>query len=116
MASVQPASLQLFQKLAESMLGTGAAGKQFEDSAGAETVLGSEVPTLGASVGLGTGEDPGPVCGRGLWTEVCSGLCSKQTGMMAQLTPSIFPQPDCQYVNYFLFFPINIRYSHCRNE
>lgn len=92
MVSVQPASLQLFQKLAESMLGTGAAGEQFETSAGAEMVLGSEV---GASVGLGTGEDPGPVCGRGLWTEVCSGLGSKQTGMMAQLTPSISPQPDC---------------------
>lgn len=95
MAWVQPASLQLFQKLAESMLGSGAAGEQLEASAGAETGLGSEVPTLGASVGLGTGEDPAPACGGGLWTELRSGLGSKQTGMMAQLTSPVSPQPDC---------------------
>lgn len=86
MALVQPASLQLFQKLAELMLGSGALGEQSEASAGPKTGRGSEV-TLGALMGSGKGKDTAPVCGRGLWTELCSGLCSKQqTGMMAQLT------------------------------
>lgn len=79
MALVQPASLQLFQKLAESMLGSGVAGERSEASAGAGTALG-------ASMGLGTGEDPALVCGRGLWMELRSGLGStRQRGMKAQL-------------------------------
>lgn len=95
MALVQPASLQLFQKPAESMLGSGAAGERSEASAGAETELGSEVLTLGASMGSGTGEDRAPFCGSGLWTALCSGLGSKQqTGMMAQLTSAVSPRPD----------------------
>lgn len=77
MALVHPASLQLFQKLAESMLGSGAAGEQSESSAGADPGRGSEAPTLGVLMGSGTGEDPAPVCGRGLWTELRSGLGSK---------------------------------------
>lgn len=69
MAEVQPASLQLFQKPAESMLGSGAAGEPSEASAGAGTALG-------ASMGSGAGEDPTSFCGRGLWTELRSGLGS----------------------------------------
>lgn len=84
MALVQPASLQLFQKLAEPMLGSGAAGEQSEAS-GAETGCRREVPTQGASSRSGGGDKPAPGCGGGLWTQLCSGLGPKQqTGMMAQ--------------------------------
>lgn len=88
MALVQPASLQLFQKLAESMLGSGAVREETEASGGDEIGCGGEVETPGTSVWLGRGGGTSAVGEAGRWTGMGSSLlCTKrQRGMTAHLT------------------------------
>lgn len=84
MACVHLATLQLFQKLVESMLGSGSEGS----AAGGETVSGgagemARLVTLqglerlgegGGLVELCCGAEGPAVCGSGLWTGLGSGL------------------------------------------
>lgn len=83
MALVQPASLQLFQKLAESMLGSGAVREETEATGGDEAV-----ETPGTPVWSGRGGNTAAVGEAGRWTGLGSSLlCTKQQkGMRAHLT------------------------------
>lgn len=67
MALVQPASLQLFQKLAESMLSSRVAGEEMEATGG------GEAETPGASVCSGGGGGTAAVGATRLWAGLGSG-------------------------------------------